>query len=190
MSGTSGGGGWPGGGGGGGGGSRQQQQAYFNRGRQGYPTAASGSGNNGGRAQSYPGPDDAGLLQKLLKRRQSNAAMQAPQPQLTSAQLRRNRDKLVALLEEGQLSLLEAAGSGPSPLTSPILPGGGEGLAGVDELLPAAVEEVPASYYTGPISIHATAASYDLKGLREHLEARGYRCTEFPGVLYSRCECG
>ncbi len=28
--------------------------------------------------------------------------------------------------------------------------------------------------------------SYDLKGLREHLEEGGYRCDDFPEVLYSR----
>ena len=45
-----------------------------------------------------------------------------PQQPLSSAQLRRNRDKLVALLEEGQYSLLEEAGSmgAPSPVPSPI----------------------------------------------------------------------
>lgn len=30
--------------------------------------------------------------------------------------------------------------------------------------------------------------SYDLKGLRQQLEKGGYSCTEFPEVLYSRCE--
>ena len=45
-----------------------------------------------------------------------------PQQPLSSAQLRRNRDKLVALLEEGQYSLLEEAGAmgAPSPVPSPI----------------------------------------------------------------------
>lgn len=32
----------------------------------------------------------------------------------------------------------------------------------------------------------APIRSYDLKGLREQLEAGGYRCTDFPEVLYSR----
>lgn len=152
-----------------------------------------------GPSQSYPGPDDdAGLLNKLLKRR-SSGAMQLPQVRaraaaslpsclptrlpclpafraahpppppparlplllqqpLSSAQLRRNRDKLVALLEEGQYSLLNGGGEGggPSPQPSPVT---APGLAGDDELLPAAVEETPPAYM-GRIAIHATAARW------------------------------
>lgn len=139
------------------------------------------------------------------------------QQPLSSAQLRRNRDKLVALLEEGQYSVAEdpAAAGGPSPQASPGAP---PGLAGEEELLRVAVEEAP-EYRTGRITIHCTAArywgvlgarvgrragrraaaalpagrlacrcsqqccscrpccapcSYDLKGLREHLEKGGY----------------
>lgn len=171
-----------------------------------------GPASAGGRAQSYPGPDDneAGLLQKLLKRRSSGAmqmqqvgtggsaagemcwwrlvaggsgclcvwhmalpvthsneaainhhpssSVARPQQPLSSAQLRRNRDKLVALLEEGQYALLEevreaGASLQPSPTGPP-------GLPGDDELLPAAVEEALPSYYTGRITIHCTAARW------------------------------
>lgn len=137
-------------------------------------------------SQSYPGPDDeAGLLRKLLNRRRQTSAGTLPQQQpLSSAQLRRNRDKLVALLEEGQYSLVEEAGSmgAPSPVPSPITT---QGLPGDDELLPQQVEESPA-YPIGRITIHCTAASYDIKGLREHLEQGGYMCTQFPEALYSR----
>lgn len=46
-------------------------------------------------------------------------ALQQP---LSSAQLRRNRDKLVSLLEEGQYALLEEGElvGGPSPVPSPV----------------------------------------------------------------------
>ncbi|PRW58417.1 Sporulation RMD1 [Chlorella sorokiniana] len=145
------------------------------------PGASAASGS-----QSYPGPDDeAGLLRKLLNRRRQSSAGTLPQQQpLSSAQLRRNRDKLVALLEEGQYSLLDEAGSmgAPSPVPSPITT---QGLPGDDELLPPQVEESPA-YPIGRITIHCTADSYDIKGLRQHLEEGGYMCTQFPEALYSR----
>ena len=196
----------------------QRRQGMSGRNGSGWGAAGSSSGGGGdagggssgpsrgrrlsigsamaGRAQSYPGPDDdAGLLNKLLKRRSSGAmqlqqvraapaapfSLPAPparlpsrlgttcqpalrshpstalQQPLSSAQLRRNRDKLVALLEEGQYALLNGGGGdGPSPQPSPVT---APGLAGDDELLPAAVEEVPPAY-TGRIAIHATAARW------------------------------
>lgn len=140
-------------------------------------------------AHSYPGPDDeAGLLRKLLKRRSSGLSQAPPQP-LSSAQLRRNRDKLVSLLEEGQLSQLASGEASTSATAGGHLAGAGaEGTPGDDELLPPAVDEPSpvAEGVTGRITIYCTAASYDLKGLREQLEAGGYRCTDFPEVLYSR----
>ncbi|KAL4421985.1 hypothetical protein ABPG77_011008 [Micractinium sp. CCAP 211/92] len=135
-------------------------------------------------AHSYPGPEDeAGLLRKLLKRRSSGLS-QAPPQALSSAQLRRNRDKLVSLLEEGQLSQL-ASGEVSTSVTAP---GNLAGTPGEEELLAATVDEPsPTSEgVTGRITIYCTAASYDLKGLREHLEEGGYRCDDFPEVLYSR----
>lgn len=133
-------------------------------------------------AHSYPGPDDeAGLLRKLLKRRSSGLSQAPPQP-LSSAQLRRNRDKLVSLLEEGQLSQLASG----EVLASTSATASGH-LAGVegDEELPDEPSPV-AEGVTGRITIYCTASSYDLKGLRENLEAGGYRCSDFPEVLYSR----
>lgn len=70
------------------------------------------------------------------------ACMQVP---LTSAQLRKNRDKLVALLEEGQLSALEVPTINHSPRDS---------LLGEDELLSLGAED-PA--VIGRITIYCTA---------------------------------
>ncbi|PSC76072.1 Sporulation RMD1 [Micractinium conductrix] len=138
----------------------------------------------------------AGLLRKLLKRRGSGSERPTVQPPpLSSQAVRRNRDKLVALLEEGQLAALDSgeaalASPGPNPGLSASSPATGllaGTTAGEDELLPA--EEAAAALggaATGRISIHCTAASYDLTALKEHLESGGYSCTEHPEVLHSR----
>ena len=73
-------------------------------------------------------------------------------PALSSAQLRKNRDKLVALLEEGQLALLEAGDGRRDSLEQR------DSLPGDEELLPVAVEEAPA--VTGRISIYCTATRW------------------------------
>ncbi|KAL4859376.1 Sporulation protein RMD1 [Chlorella vulgaris] len=105
--------------------------------------------------------DDAGLLRKLLKR---------------SAQLRKNRDKLVALLEEGQLAQLEDPALERLP--------GRNSMDGGDDEAFAGESDPPIT--VGRITIHCTATSYDLKGLRLHLEESGHTCSDFPEVLYSR----
>lgn len=151
-------------------------------------------GANGNYSQSYPGPDDeAGLLQKLLKRRSSGLSSQQ-HPPLSSAALRRNRDKLVDLLEEGQLAKLGRAnlggdGSQEGTPTGNGLAATGSSPVGLDELLPAMSEDqtaAAAGSSTGRITIYCTATSYDLKGLKEHLQAGGYRCEDYPEVLHSR----
>lgn len=81
---------------------------------------------------------------------------QAP---LSSAQLRRNRDKLVALLEEGQYALLEDPAAVPGAASPQASPVGVQGLAGAgdEDLLPVAVEE---TFYAGSITIQCTAARW------------------------------
>jgi hypothetical protein len=86
------------------------------------------------------------------------------QPPLTSAQLRKNRDKLVALLEEGQLAQLE------DPALER-LPGRNSMDGGDDEAFAGEADPV---ITVGRITIHCTATSYDLKGLRLHLEESGH----------------
>ena len=125
----------------------------------------------------------------------SHRSQRAQPPPLSSQAVRRNRDKLVALLEEGQLAALDSgeaalASPGPNPGLSASSPATGllaGTTAGEDELLPA--EEAAAALggaATGRISIHCTAASYDLTALKEHLESGGYRC----GVWVTACLAG
>lgn len=90
----------------------------------------------------------------------------SPQP-LSSAQLRRNRDKLVSLLEEGQLSQLASGEASTSATAGGHLAGAGaEGTPGDDELLPPAVDEPSpvAEGVTGRITIYCTAARWGGQG--------------------------
>ena len=134
--------------------------------------------------------------------RRSTRLAQVP---LSSAQLRKNRDKLVALLEEGQLQweAEEAAQQGPGGL---LLERGELSLGGMERdgsgstMLPpalAAAVSAAAAGQEGPagrITIYCTAAGYDLPALRDDLRARQYRCGgggygdgDGGGCCYSKC---
>ncbi|EFN59183.1 hypothetical protein CHLNCDRAFT_138081 [Chlorella variabilis] len=132
----------------------------------------SGSGGPGPEGPSTSGGGSGGTRPRPVGR--GRAQLPLPGVPLTSAQLRKNRDKLVALLEEGQLSALEVPTINHSPRDS---------LLGEDELLSLGAED-PA--VIGRITIYCTANSYDLKGLREHLESSGHTCEDFPEVLFTR----
>lgn len=81
-----------------------------------------------------------------------------PSQALSSAQLRRNRDKLVSLLEEGQLSQL-ASGEVSTSVTAP---GNLAGTPGEEDYLATAADEPsPTSEgVTGRITIYCTAARW------------------------------
>ena len=79
-------------------------------------------------------------------------------PPLSSAQLRKNRDKLVALLEEGQLALLEP-GEGRRRDS---LEQRRDSLLGDEDLL--AVDDEAPAVTTGRISIYCTATRCGRRG--------------------------
>lgn len=99
------------------------------------------------------------MSEDLLRSRWSSCFLMQP---LSSAQLRRNRDKLVSLLEEGQLSQLASG----EVLASTSATASGH-LAGVegDEELPDEPSPV-AEGVTGRITIYCTASRWGEGGSR------------------------
>lgn len=112
---------------------------------------------------TYPNDDDQ-ILKRFQRRNKTNSTQVA-------SVAGRNKDRLVDLLSESQLTFDE------------------DDLPEPPEILNTYQDQVPLSLQyksTGRIAIYCTANAFDLKGLGEHLKAAGYRCDAFPEVLYSR----